>query len=46
MAGKKTNTNTQRRSTAEIDERNRASVEGLKALYGPKGDGKKPAKKK
>ena len=35
-----------RRTEADIEARNRASVQGLIAAYGPKGDGKKATKKK
>lgn len=48
MADNKTKKNVpvKRRSAADIEARNRASVQGLIDVYGPKGDGKKPASTK
>ena len=48
MADKKANAKevTKRRTAADIEARNKASVAALIAMYGPKGDGKKLNNKK
>lgn len=46
MTDKKVKAPAKRRTAADIEARNKASVQGLMAVYGPKGDGKKPANPK